>query len=81
MNVSPRTRRVTWSALLSAVLIASGALAAGQGTGAFKGRSLADALRALQATGLRIVFTSATVTPDVPHPRGSSSTSCSPSMA
>ena len=31
----------------------------------FLGRSLADALRALQAAGLRIVFSSATVTPDL----------------
>ena len=37
----------------------------GQSPALYRGRSLADALRVLQAKGLRIVFTSATVTADL----------------
>jgi hypothetical protein len=61
------------------VLIAALGLAApvslAQAVGPFKDRSLADALRMLQAGGLRVVFSSATVTPDLRvrrEPRGSS---------
>ena len=51
--------------LLIAALATSIALVAAQEVGAYKGKSLAEALRALQARGLQIVFTSATVREDM----------------
>lgn len=51
--------------LLLAALTCDAASAAAQETVRHKGRPLVDALQALQAEGLRIVFTSATVTADM----------------
>jgi hypothetical protein len=48
--------------LIAAVFSVSAASAAAQATTEYKGRPLVDALRLLQAQGLRIVFTSAIVT-------------------
>ena len=51
--------------LLLAIALTISSSASAQGERRFSGRSLADVLRDLQAAGLRIVFTSATVTPDL----------------
>ena len=51
--------------LLIATLMTGGVSALAQEPEQFQGRPLVDALRALQARGLRIVFTSATVTSDL----------------
>jgi hypothetical protein len=48
-----------------AALVLASTVTYAQGTQPYKGQLLADALRALQAQGLRIVFTSAIVTPDL----------------
>ena len=72
---SPVTRwRVRTLAVLGAVVLCAAPVAAGQATHAFEGRLLTDALHRLQRSGLRIVFTSAIVTPDmrvVAEPRAS----------
>lgn len=62
--MSARCWRSTSVGLLSAALVLS-AIAVAHGAERYKGRTLIDALRALQAQGLRIVFSTATVTPDL----------------
>lgn len=66
-------RRAPCAALLIAALSLGATSAVAQEPEHYKGRSLVDALRVLQARGLRIVFTSSTVTPDLRvriEPRG-----------
>jgi TonB-dependent receptor-like protein len=70
----PFGRAAPTALLLIATLVMHAALVAAQQGGPYKGKSLADALRALQARGLQIVFTSATVKDDMrvevePHAR------------
>jgi hypothetical protein len=75
MKTPVRFGRVTLTALLLiSTLVMHVAVIAAQEAGPYKGKSLADALRALQARGLQIVFTSATVKGDMrvevePHAR------------
>src|SRR5919106_415496 len=65
MNGNARLSPGPCAVLLVAALTLSATSAAAQGSEQFKGRSLVDALRVLQARGLQIVFSSATVTPDL----------------
>jgi hypothetical protein len=61
-------KRLASVALLIAALTYDPASAAAREAERFKGRSLVEALQLLQAEGLRIVFTSATVTPGMRVP-------------
>src|SRR5687768_14318760 len=65
MNPPTRLGRTTSGALLIAALVTSSLSVAAQEAGQYKGKSLAEALRVLQARGLQIVFTSATVRNDM----------------
>ena len=66
MNANPQFMRAAGATLLLATLaLGATSVLAQTAQEPFLGRSLADALRALQARGLRIVFTSVTVTPDL----------------
>jgi hypothetical protein len=65
MNGNARLSPGPCAVLLVAPLALSATLAAAQASEQFKGWSLVDALRVLQARGLQIVFSSATVTPDL----------------
>ena len=65
MNAGPKLRGAAGALLVLSALALNATLAVAQGPEQHSGRSLAEALRALQARGLRIVFTSATVTPDL----------------
>src|SRR5262245_29369240 len=53
------------SIILAILLVSAESPAAHHESERYEGRRLADALRALQGRGLRIVFSSATVTPDM----------------
>jgi hypothetical protein len=67
-------RSAPCAVLLIAALSLAAASTVAQESEQYRGRSLADALRMLQERGLRIVFTSAMVTPDLRvrvEPRGS----------
>ena len=66
MNGRPRFTGLAGAIILLAALAVGPATAVAQTpTARYQGLSLAEALRALQAKGLRVVFTSATVTPDL----------------
>lgn len=65
ISAGVRFRRVAGVALVIAAIMAIGGSAAAQEPAEYKGRLLINVLRALQAKGLRIVFSSATVTPDL----------------
>jgi hypothetical protein len=54
-----------WLVVLLTVLVSGARLGAQEGTGRLLGVSLADALRSLQVAGLRIVFSSELVTPEM----------------
>ena len=72
MSTSVRSR-LARAALVTGMLAASSIPAVAQAPQQYKGRSLADALQVLQAQGLRIVFSSAIVTPEMrvnTEPRG-----------
>jgi Carboxypeptidase regulatory-like domain len=62
--INARYGRATSVRLLTAVLVLC-TISVAQAAEQYKGRPLIDALRALQAQGLRIVFSTATVTPDL----------------
>ena len=63
--MSVRPIRVTSASVLVAAILLSTFSTVAQGAERYKGRLLIDVLRALQAQGLRIVFSTATVTPDL----------------
>ena len=65
MSANPESKRVMRVAMLFATLALCATTTVAQQHEEYKGRLLADALRALQQKGLRIVFSSATVTPDL----------------
>jgi hypothetical protein len=66
MSLTHRFTHTVGAAVLLGALTIGAASAAGQGLPEpYVGRSLVDALRALQAQGLRIVFASNVVTPDL----------------
>jgi TonB dependent receptor/Carboxypeptidase regulatory-like domain len=65
MNGRRRVACATSVTIVIALVTLAPAAVTAQTTGPFRGRSLSDALLALQATGLRIVFSSAIVTRDM----------------